>query len=136
MIRNSIKNGCKNLYLHPKSFKLTLKPNSCLMSTWRPGQVNASTHTFCNIDVAQAMAYWCSQKLVAFDENTIRNLERIFKLTWDTISSLWGWFIWFFSSCSLAYNEGRTKLSEFFVSICTSSGFWILKNMFTLQYLL
>ena len=42
-------------------------------------------------------------------------------------------FLWRYS---LEHNRGESKLSEFFVSMCTSSGFWILQNMFKLQYLL
>ena len=42
----------------------------------------------------------------------------------------------FLSSYSLEYNKGGRKLSVFFVSMCAASGFWILKNMFKLQYLL
>ena len=71
MIRSSIKNGCKNLHLYPKSFKVTLKPNSYLMSTCRHGQENPSTYTFCSNDLTQTMAYWCSQKVVAYQKNII-----------------------------------------------------------------
>ena len=116
MIRNSTKNGCKNLYFHPESFKITLKPNSYLMSIWSPGPVNASTHNFWNTDVTQAMAYWCSQKLVAFYENIIRNLERVFKLFWNTILSLWGWFICFFFQAIVwsIMKAGRSSLNILF----------------------
>ena len=78
MIRNSIKNGCKNLYIHSKSFKITFKPNSYLMSICGRCPINPSTHTFCIIHVTQTMAYWCSQKVVAYYENIIRNLELVF----------------------------------------------------------
>ena len=137
MIRNSIKNGCKNLCLYPKSFKIIFKPNSYLMSICRRGQVNPSTYTFCSIDVTRTMAYWCSQKEFPYYETIIRNLERVFKLFWNTIWSLCGWFIWvFLSSYSLEYNERGSKLFEFLVSPRTASGFWILQNIFTFQYLL
>ena len=134
MLENLIKNACNNLDLHPKPFKFNCKSSSYQMSFSRRCPVNPSTHTFCNIDVTQAIAYWWSQKIVAYYENIIRNLERVFKLFWNTILSLCRWF--FFSSYSLEYNEGRLKLSEIFISMCTASGFWILQNMFTLQYLL
>ena len=68
---------------------------------------------FCNIDVTQTMAYWCSQKVVAYYEIIIRNLERVLKLFKNTISSFCGWFICFFPGCSLEYNKGRSWLSEF-----------------------
>ena len=42
----------------------------------------------------------------------------------------------FLSSYGLEYNENMLKHSEFFVSICTANGFWILQKMFTLEYLL
>ena len=98
MIRNSIKNGCKNLYIHPKSFKITFKPNSYLMSICGRCPINPSTHTFCIIHVTQTMAYWCSQKVVAYYENIIRNLELFFwkKLFWNIIWSLCGWIFLFF----------------------------------------
>ena len=42
----------------------------------------------------------------------------------------------FLSSYSLECNERGSKLFEFLVSLCTASGFWILQNIFTFQYLL
>ena len=126
MIGISIKNGCKNLYLHSKSFKITFKPSSYLMSICARGPVNTSTHT-CNIDVTQTMAYCCSQKVATYYKNVIRNLERIFKLFPNTIWSLCRWLInlfFYLWSCSLEDNEKGSKLSEIFVSMCTASGFW------------
>ena len=132
---NSIKNGCKYLYLHPKSFKITLTPNSYLMSIWRIVLVNASTHTFWNIDMTPAMVYWCSQKLLAFYENIIRNLERVFKLFWNKVSSLWGWFIWGFFQAIVwsIMKAGRSSLNILFQCVW-QVGFEF--NNFTLQYLL
>ena len=97
---NFNKNGCKNLYLYPKSSKITFKPNSYMMSICWRGQVDPSTYTFCSIDMIRTMAYWCSQKVVAYYENIIKNLERVFKLFWNTIWSLCEWFICFLSSYS------------------------------------
>ena len=140
MIPNSIKNGCKNLYLHPKSFKITLKPNSYLMSVWRPGPVNPSTHTFCYIDVAQTMAYWFSQKIGAYYENIIRNLEGAFKLFWNTISSFCGWFIccYFQAIVWSMIKAGRSSLNILFqcvrqvdygcnIWLCGSNSKWYSK---------
>ena len=65
MIRNSLKNDCNNLYLHFKSFKITLKLNSYLMSISRCNPVNWSTPTFPNTNLTK----------------TIRNLLVISKFT-------------------------------------------------------
>ena len=46
LLGNSIQNDWKNLYLHPKLFKITFKSNSYLMSISRRGTVNTSTSTF------------------------------------------------------------------------------------------
>ena len=46
---NPIKNGCKNLYLQPKVFKTTLKPNSYLPLNFRCSLWNPSSPTFLNI---------------------------------------------------------------------------------------
>ena len=43
----------KNLCLYPKSFHITLKPNSYLMSISRRGPVNPSTPTFPNINLTK-----------------------------------------------------------------------------------
>ena len=51
-----MKNNCNDLYLHSKSFKTTLKPNSYLMSLSRRSPVNPSTATFLNINLTQAIA--------------------------------------------------------------------------------
>ena len=117
----------ESLHLYPKSFKVTLEPNSYLMSTCRCGQENQSTYTFCSNDLTQTMAYWCSQKVVGYQKNIIETESDHF------MNDL---FVFFLSNCSLDYFEGGSKLSEFFVSMCTASGFWILQNMFALQYLL
>ena len=129
MIGNSIKSCWKYLYFHPKSFKITSKPNSYLMPICGRGSVNTSTHTFCNIDLTHQMAY-------AYYENIIRNLERLFELFWKTIWSLCGWFICFWSSYSLDCNESGSKLSELFKSMCKELSFGILQTILTIKYLL
>ena len=53
-VKKIIKDSCKNLYLHPKSFKTTVKSNSYLMSISRRGPITPSTPTFPNIDVTKA----------------------------------------------------------------------------------
>ena len=50
----------------------------------RRGPVNPSTHTFCNIDVTQTMSSWCSQIVVAYYENIIRNLGLVFLSYFET----------------------------------------------------
>ena len=94
------------------------------MSISSRGPVNKSTHTFCNIDVTQTMGYWCSQKVVSYYENIIRNLGRVFKL-FETQSDLFvdDLFV-FLSNYSLEYNEGGSKFFGFFVSMCSASEFW------------
>ena len=127
MIRNSIRNGCKNFYLHRKFFKITFKSDCYLMSICRRGTVKPSSHTFCRIDVTQ-MAYWCSQKAVACYENLIRNLEPVLKLFWNTVWLFGGWFICFLSSYSLEYSKGRSKLSELCVSMSMQVNFGLCKT--------
>ena len=103
------KTAQSNLCLCPKSFKNTLKTNSYLMSVCRCDQVSPRSYIFGSIDVTQTMAYWCSQKVVAYFENVIRNLERVFKLFWNIIWSLCGWFICFF--LSILTNPDRNSLN-------------------------
>ena len=55
LLANSIKNSRKNLYLHPKPFKINFKSNSYLMLISRRGRVNSSTLTFPNINLTKAM---------------------------------------------------------------------------------
>ena len=113
MLENLIKNACNNLDLHPKPFKFNCKSSSYQMSFSRRCPVNPSTHTFCNIDVTQAIAYWWSQKIVAYYENIIRNLERVFKLFWNTILSLCRWF--FFQAIVWSIMKaGRSSLKYLF----------------------
>ena len=103
------KTAQSNLCLCPKSFKNTLRTNSYLMSVCRCDQVSPRSYIFGSIDVTQTMAYWCSQKVVAYFENVIRNLERVFKLFWNIIWSLCGWFICFF--LSILTNPDRNSLN-------------------------
>ena len=44
--------------MHPKFFKINLKPNSYLASVSRCGPVNPSSQTFPNINLTQAMEYF------------------------------------------------------------------------------
>ena len=53
MLGNSIKNGCKNLYLHSKSFKITFKSNSYQRSISCRGLVTLSTTFFPNINLTK-----------------------------------------------------------------------------------
>ena len=134
MTGNSVKNGCKNLNLHSKSFKVTIKPNSYLTSIYGGCPVNPSTHTFCKIDVTQTVvACWCYPKVIAYYEN-IRNLERVFKLFWNNLITLWVICLLFLSSYSLEYTEGRSK--NFLFQCARLVGFGISQNMFTSQCLL
>ena len=55
MLGNSVKNGCKNFYLHDKPFKFTLQANSYLPSIFRRGPVNLSTLTFLNINLTKTI---------------------------------------------------------------------------------
>ena len=52
---NSIRNDCKNLYLHPKSFKTIITLNPHLMPISCRISVNPSTPTFPNINLARAI---------------------------------------------------------------------------------
>ena len=51
----SLKNGCNNLYLYNKLFKITLKPNSYLTSIFCHGLVNPSTLTVPNINIKKTV---------------------------------------------------------------------------------
>ena len=53
LLRNSIRNNCKNLCLHPKPFKITIKPNSYLPSIFRRGPVKPSNPNFLNINLTK-----------------------------------------------------------------------------------
>ena len=55
MLGNSVKNGCKNFYLHDKPFKFTLQANSYLPPIFRRGPVNLSTLTFLNINLTKTI---------------------------------------------------------------------------------
>ena len=65
----SLKNGCNNLYLRNKLFKITLKPNSYLTSIFCHGLVNPSTLTFPKINLKKHlqiyMLFQMSQKKAA-----------------------------------------------------------------------
>ena len=55
MLKNLIKNGCRNLCMHLKPFKIIFKPNSYLMSIFRRSPVNPSTRTFPNINLTKTI---------------------------------------------------------------------------------
>ena len=122
MIRNSIRNGCKNFYLHPKFFKITFKSDCYLMSICRRGTVKPSSHTFCRIDVTQ-MAYWCSQKAVACYENLIGNLEPVLKLFWNSLITWWMIYLFFYQAIVWSIVKvGRSSLNYLFQCLCK----WVL----------
>ena len=54
MLGNPIKNGCKNLYLFPKPYRITFILKSYVMSSSCCGPVNPSTPTFPNINFTKA----------------------------------------------------------------------------------
>ena len=68
LIENSVKNGCKNLYLYPKSFKTIFKPNWNLMSIFRRGPENPSILTFSNINLIKTIT-----NLLAISKNHWKN---------------------------------------------------------------
>ena len=51
MLRNSNKNGWKNLYLHPESFYITFKSNSYLLWISCHGPVTLLNHSFPSINL-------------------------------------------------------------------------------------
>ena len=51
----SLKNGCNNLYLHNKLFKITLKPNSCLTFFCRDLANPSTLLTFPNINLKKTV---------------------------------------------------------------------------------
>ena len=69
-MRNPIKNGYKNLYLHPKVFKNTFKPNSHLPLHFLGGLGSLSSPTFPNINLTKTMTnlFVWKIKLVSFIE--------------------------------------------------------------------
>ena len=76
-IRNSIKNGCKNLYLNPKLLQTTFKLNSYLMSISRCGPVTPSIPFFPSINLTK----------------TIKNFFVVLKITEKSLfSSLCPWW--------------------------------------------
>ena len=78
---NSVKNSCKNLYLHPRSFKIIIKSDSYLTSVSRRGSVTPSTPAFPNINL----------------KKTIGNLLVVSKITekWLQQSLLPSLFLWY-----------------------------------------
>ena len=56
LLGKSLKKGWNNLYLLPKFFQRSSKPNSYLMLISHSGPVNLSTPTFGNISLTEAMA--------------------------------------------------------------------------------
>ena len=78
LLGNSIKSNCKNLYFHPKPFKITFKSSSHMMSISRRFQVTQSTDTFPNINLTITMT----------------NLLIVWKITEEDCDDL------YFSSCT------------------------------------
>ena len=78
LLRNPIRNNCENLYLHPKPFKITVKPNSYLPSIFCRGPVKPSNSNFLNTNLT----------------NTITNLLVISKFNQNWLQQFPPLYLW------------------------------------------
>ena len=86
LLGNSIRNGFKNLDLHPKFFKIISQPNPYLISIFRLCPVNPSTHAFFNTNYTKPI------KNLLFFRISLKNGSKNFHLhfyTFDTDLIKW-----------------------------------------------